>query len=791
MKKQIVFIAAMLIGLGSFAQVGVFRTISVKNKFSLGDFKVTGISNDTTAARSDLNLITEKAVKDYVDARPGGGGGGNDNLNNVTGRDSVSTHNIFVKNNYLAAIGVASLVNSSRIELVNLPLWGSALDITNMNGTGRLHAANITTERNWALPDASGVLALSVNGSTPDINGNITISTGGGTGDMLKSENLSGLANYATARTNLGLATVASTGAYADLTGKPTIPAAQVNSDWNSVSGLSQILNKPTIPTNTNQLTNGAGFISSYTETDPTIAANVKAITTNETTNLTSLAATGVGVMVKSAANTYIARTLTNGTNIAITNPAGTAGNPTIGISGSIAVANGGSGRATATTAYGLIAAGTTATGAQQTIAPGTAGQFLKSNGTTALGSFAGITQNDVANLTTDLSAKYGGTVTVGNIPKVSASGTLANSALSESAGNLTTAGNITASEIWMTGSTVKSSNSLQLLTLGNGANTISTGGILTSDSYADITAVPANGIYAKGAVRINGLSNASGDVVTASVNGTLQKRTVTEIKTEMGVANASHTHATTDITTGTLPIVRGGTGLGTIGTVGQSLRVATGGTALEYFTPQTLPDTLFFLDPTKPLKFVHNVVTGNDTLLIDEANASQAGYLTAAKFNEFSGKQNALVSGTNIKTVNGSTILGSGNITITGTPVVGKWPLEKSTGGGTDTIKVNSSSAALSYSGTTVTWDYATNINKTLAVTNTISNLEVSNDFDGAVGVIVVVNSSGSTTEFNPPSTLTNNLKDWPAAIFTGETYLITYIRIGNTRYWNASKRN
>ena len=41
------------------------------------------------------------------------------------------------------------------------------------------------------------------------------------------------------------LATVATTGAYSDLTGTPTIPAAQVNSDWNAVSGVAQILNKP------------------------------------------------------------------------------------------------------------------------------------------------------------------------------------------------------------------------------------------------------------------------------------------------------------------------------------------------------------------------------------------------------------------------------------------------------------------------------------------------------------------------------------------------------------------
>ena len=35
---------------------------------------------------------------------------------------------------------------------------------------------------------------------------------------------------------------------YDDLDNKPTIPAAQVNSDWNATSGVAQILNKPTIP---------------------------------------------------------------------------------------------------------------------------------------------------------------------------------------------------------------------------------------------------------------------------------------------------------------------------------------------------------------------------------------------------------------------------------------------------------------------------------------------------------------------------------------------------------------
>ena len=45
------------------------------------------------------------------------------------------------------------------------------------------------------------------------------------------------------------LATVATTGSYSDLSNKPTIPAAQVNADWNSSSGVSEILNKPTLAT--------------------------------------------------------------------------------------------------------------------------------------------------------------------------------------------------------------------------------------------------------------------------------------------------------------------------------------------------------------------------------------------------------------------------------------------------------------------------------------------------------------------------------------------------------------
>lgn len=44
------------------------------------------------------------------------------------------------------------------------------------------------------------------------------------------------------------LAPVAFSGNYSDLSGQPTIPSAQIQSDWNATSGLGKILNKPTIP---------------------------------------------------------------------------------------------------------------------------------------------------------------------------------------------------------------------------------------------------------------------------------------------------------------------------------------------------------------------------------------------------------------------------------------------------------------------------------------------------------------------------------------------------------------
>ena len=67
--------------------------------------------------------------------------------------------------------------------------------------------------------------------------------------DDINSKWINSYPDYSTIANTPSLATVATTGDYTDLTNTPTIPAAQVNSDWNSSSGVSEILNKPTLAT--------------------------------------------------------------------------------------------------------------------------------------------------------------------------------------------------------------------------------------------------------------------------------------------------------------------------------------------------------------------------------------------------------------------------------------------------------------------------------------------------------------------------------------------------------------
>jgi hypothetical protein len=87
-------------------------------------------------------------------------------------------------------------------------------------------------------------------------------------------------------------ATVATSGSYTDLTNTPTIPAGQVNSDWNAVSGVAQILNKPSIPTVSDATTTTKGIVqlagdlggTAASPTVPGLASKENTVTAGATT---------------------------------------------------------------------------------------------------------------------------------------------------------------------------------------------------------------------------------------------------------------------------------------------------------------------------------------------------------------------------------------------------------------------------------------------------------------------------------------------------------------------------
>jgi len=65
-----------------------------------------------------------------------------------------------------------------------------------------------------------------------------------------------------------------------------------------------------------------------------------------------------------------------------------------------VTIPQGGTGLTTLTTAYGVVCAGTTATGSLQNAGAGTSGQYLKSNGASSLPSFANFTPPTITKLT-------------------------------------------------------------------------------------------------------------------------------------------------------------------------------------------------------------------------------------------------------------------------------------------------------------------------------------------------------------------------------------------------------
>lgn len=150
---------------------------------------------------------------------------------------------------------------------------GKILRATYSGGTGTYSWETETpftqVQADWAETDNSAVdyiknkpslAAVATSGSYNDLSNKPTIPAAQVNADWNASSGVSEILNKPT------FAAVATSGSYNDLSNKPTIPAAQVNADWNANSGVAEILNKPTIPTKTSELQNDSGFLTSVDE---------------------------------------------------------------------------------------------------------------------------------------------------------------------------------------------------------------------------------------------------------------------------------------------------------------------------------------------------------------------------------------------------------------------------------------------------------------------------------------------------------------------------------------------
>lgn len=166
---------------------------------------------------------------------------GQDGKDGVDGQDGVSVTNAYVDFDGSLVIELsngnqidAGFVSADNRDSVIQQIKSGALSLNELlpsqeDNVGKVLATD-GENTYWATVSGGGV-----GGAVDSVNGQ--------TGTVVLTASDVGAVAEGT------LATVATTGSYTDLIDQPTIPAAQVNSDWNSTTGVSQILNKPSLAT--------------------------------------------------------------------------------------------------------------------------------------------------------------------------------------------------------------------------------------------------------------------------------------------------------------------------------------------------------------------------------------------------------------------------------------------------------------------------------------------------------------------------------------------------------------
>jgi hypothetical protein len=158
-----------------------------------------------------------------------------------------------------------------------------------------------------------------------------------------------------------------------------TLPVGRLSGEYTGITGVGVLANG-TWAANTIAVSYGGTGATNATDARTNLGLVIGTNVQAYSVQLQSLAdVSSNGMLARSASNTVTPRTITAGTNIDVANGDGSAGNPTISLTGIVAVSNGGTGANTLAANAVVIGNGTSAV---QTVAPGTDGNILSSNGT-------------------------------------------------------------------------------------------------------------------------------------------------------------------------------------------------------------------------------------------------------------------------------------------------------------------------------------------------------------------------------------------------------------------------
>lgn len=237
--------------------IGSLATVATSGSYNdLTNKPDLSTKQDVLVSGVNIKTINSQSILGEGNINIEGGGGGTQVQSNWAETDTTSM--AFIQNK---PTNVSAFTNDAGYLTSHQSLADVFADVAYDSATKRINFyGKGDTQHTTALAyvDASDFV---VDGMVEDVrieNGNLVIdfNTDSGITDIsipltdifdpsnyyTKSEVDTALAGKANSSS---LATVATTGAYSDLTGTPTIPAAQVNSDWNASSGVAQILNKP------------------------------------------------------------------------------------------------------------------------------------------------------------------------------------------------------------------------------------------------------------------------------------------------------------------------------------------------------------------------------------------------------------------------------------------------------------------------------------------------------------------------------------------------------------------